>query len=130
METKWLETGNMLGDMGSKALPENPFVRFRDSMNGYALVRAKFPQKVMSPYIYNGSPTKNTLPQAQAMLMKFEFSEDVDSDGEFEEEDDNNRDDDVESEEEEDEDDNVNGLVVTINEPDLDVAAAEPVPEP
>jgi hypothetical protein len=34
VETKWLETNEMLGDMRSKALPENPFTRFRDSMNG------------------------------------------------------------------------------------------------
>ncbi len=42
----------MLADMGSKALPEFPFTSFRDTMNGYALVRARFPDKVMSPYIY------------------------------------------------------------------------------
>jgi hypothetical protein len=45
VETAWLETKGMIADMGSKALPETPFTRFRDTMNGYALVRARFPKK-------------------------------------------------------------------------------------
>ena len=52
VETEFLTTKGMLADMGSKALPEFPFTQFRDTMNGYALVRARFPDKVMSPYIY------------------------------------------------------------------------------
>ena len=44
----------MIADMGTKALPENPFVIFRDVMNGYALVKAAFPDKKMSPLIYDG----------------------------------------------------------------------------
>ena len=43
----------MIADMGTKALPENPFVLFRDVMNGYALVKAAFPDKQMSPLIYD-----------------------------------------------------------------------------
>ncbi len=35
--TAFLETGQMVSDMGSKALALNPFSRFRDTMNGYAL---------------------------------------------------------------------------------------------
>jgi hypothetical protein len=65
----------MLGDMRSKALPENPFVRFRDSMNGYALVRAKVPHKVLSPYVYNPESTKSSLESVQAMIMCFNCNE-------------------------------------------------------
>ncbi len=42
LQRQYLATNNMIADMGSKALPENPFARFRDSMNGYALVSAKY----------------------------------------------------------------------------------------
>jgi hypothetical protein len=82
VETKWLETKEMLGDMGSKALPENPFIRFRDSMNGYALVRANFPVKVLSPYIYNSEDKTSTLSKIQAMIMSFSFHFDEDSNDE------------------------------------------------
>jgi hypothetical protein len=44
----------MIADMGTKALPEKPFTLFRDVMNGYALVKAAYPDKVMSPLIYSG----------------------------------------------------------------------------
>ena len=44
----------MLADMGTKALPENPFVKFRDCMNGYALVKSAYPELKMSPLIYSG----------------------------------------------------------------------------
>jgi hypothetical protein len=81
VETEWLETKEMLGDMGSKALPENPFTRFRDTMNGYALVRAKFPKKALSPYVYS-SEKKATLNEIQAMVMKFEYHDIDDYDSE------------------------------------------------
>ena len=54
VQTKWKASGEMLADMGTKALMENPFVKFRDTMNGYALVKAAYPDKVMSPLIYSG----------------------------------------------------------------------------
>jgi hypothetical protein len=44
----------MLADMGTKALMGDPFVKFRDAMNGCALVKAAYPDKVMSPLIYSG----------------------------------------------------------------------------
>jgi len=47
--------------MGTKALPENPFTLFRDVMNGYALVKAAYPNKVLSPLIYDGDVTEITV---------------------------------------------------------------------
>ena len=40
---KLVATEEMLADMGTKAMPEADFVRFRDLMNGYSLVRAAYP---------------------------------------------------------------------------------------
>ena len=54
IRTDFKSTTKMIADMGTKALPENPFVIFRDVMNGYALVKAAFPDKTMSPLIYDG----------------------------------------------------------------------------
>jgi hypothetical protein len=84
--------------MGSKALALalNPFVRFRGIMNGYALVRAQFPSKVMSPYIYvpdSDSPSASSLSSIQAMIMSCEFHSTPSNDEEaveFEEEEDEN----------------------------------------
>jgi hypothetical protein len=50
---EYLETDRMIADMGSKALPETPFIKFRDVMNGYALVRARFPDLPLSKYVYD-----------------------------------------------------------------------------
>ncbi len=66
-------------------------------MNGYALVRAQFPSKVMSPHIYVpdcDSPSASSISSIQAMIMTCEFHSTPadDEDG-------------VEYEEEEDEDD-------------------------
>jgi hypothetical protein len=54
IKTKYRRTDKMIADMGTKALPENPFVLFRDVMNGYALVKSAFPSKQLSPLIYDG----------------------------------------------------------------------------
>ena len=51
----YTHTTTMLADMGSKALPEMPFIKFRDVMNGYALVKAHHPDKALPDYVYNVS---------------------------------------------------------------------------
>ena len=51
-------TDVMVADMGTKALPENPFVRLRDIMNGYSLVKAAYPNKRLSEYVYDGGSEK------------------------------------------------------------------------
>jgi len=48
----WIETSKMMADMGTKALPELQFVRFRDSMNGYALAKAAYPELEWPQMVY------------------------------------------------------------------------------
>ena len=38
----------MVADMGTKALPVGQFTLYRDVMNGYALVKAAYPEKELS----------------------------------------------------------------------------------
>ena len=72
--TKYVETKNMVADIGTKALPENPFIRLRDIANGYALVRAKFPRKAMCKHVYSMPDEKRgSLPAVQAMIMSYSF---------------------------------------------------------
>ena len=52
IQTKWRSTTTMVGDMGTKALSEGLFTLFRDVMNGYALVRAAYPNKVLPDLVY------------------------------------------------------------------------------
>jgi hypothetical protein len=54
IRTNYRRTDKMVADMGTKALPEKPFVMFRDIMNGYAIVHAAYPNKKMSNLIYKG----------------------------------------------------------------------------
>ena len=72
IKTKFRRTDKMIADMGTKALPENPFVLFRDVMNGYALVKAAFPDKQMSPLIYDRDVSAVTvgLVRMQAMIKE------------------------------------------------------------
>ena len=44
----------MPADIGTKALPEEPFVRLRDIANGYSLVKAAHPNFPMSNLVYSG----------------------------------------------------------------------------
>jgi hypothetical protein len=87
VEAKWLETKEMLADMGSKALPANPFTRFRDTMNGYLLVRTKFPNKEMSPFI-DDPDSSSTFEEVQAGIMSFSFHSCDEDSWEIEEEED------------------------------------------
>ena len=58
VSTKDTRTELMIADMGTKALPFNPFVRYRDLMNGYSLVKAAYPQKKLSKYVHDGGSEK------------------------------------------------------------------------
>ena len=60
VQTKKRKTDKMVADMGTKALPEGQFVLYRDVMNGYALVKAAYPNKAMSPLVYQGDATSVT----------------------------------------------------------------------
>ena len=73
VKTKWEGTKEMLADLGTKALPLNPFARLRDPMNGYLLVSMAYPKKEMSSHVYNGDDAsgRSSLNEVQAMIMKF-----------------------------------------------------------
>ena len=57
IQTKARKTDRQVADMGTKSLPEGQFVLYRDVMNGYALVKAAYPKKPMSPLIFQGDAT-------------------------------------------------------------------------
>ena len=57
IQTKARKTDRQVADMGTKSLPEGQFVLYRDVMNGYALVKAAYPKKSMSPLIFQGDAT-------------------------------------------------------------------------
>jgi hypothetical protein len=61
IRTKYRRTDVMIADMGTKALPENPFTKFRDVMNGYALAKAAYPEASWSPLIYGGDVKEMTV---------------------------------------------------------------------
>ena len=69
VQTEWKASGDLVADMGTKALMENPFVRFRDTMNGYALVKAHYPDKEMSPLVYSGEGNWNSSGKSKKVLM-------------------------------------------------------------
>ena len=54
VETRRKKSANMPADIGTKALPEEPFVRLRDIANGYSLVKAAYPNFPMSNLVYSG----------------------------------------------------------------------------
>jgi hypothetical protein len=73
----------MVADMGTKALPVVPFVRFRDTMNGYALIRAAFPEKEMSSLVYSvkGGRSVHAFNRVSAMIAAFPAIVDFDGEG-------------------------------------------------
>ena len=77
VETEGKRTHLMMADMGTKALPKFPFCMFRDAMNGYALVRAAYPDLDMSPLVYSGDASKvnESLKQVQKKVMRITTSE-------------------------------------------------------
>ena len=63
-------TDVMVADIGTKALPENPFVRLRDIMNGYSLVKAAYPDKQLSEHVWDGGREKGLRAmQVQVMML-------------------------------------------------------------
>ena len=68
-------TAHMLADIGTKALPTNPFVRLRDSMNGYSLVKAAYPNKSMPSCVYSGEQEEVSVSLAvvQATIMQMTY---------------------------------------------------------
>ena len=54
VETCYCPTPIMRADIGTKALPEHPFVHHRDIINGYALVKCAYPGKKLPDYVHVG----------------------------------------------------------------------------
>ena len=77
VETEGKRTHLMMADVGTKALPKFPFCMFRDAMNGYALVRAAYPDLDMSPLVYSGDASKvnESLKQVQKKVMRITIAE-------------------------------------------------------
>jgi hypothetical protein len=75
VKTEWKSTKDLLADLGTKALPLNPFARLRDSMNGYLLVSMAYPNKTLSKHVYNGDDMggRSSLNDVQAMTMKMSY---------------------------------------------------------
>jgi hypothetical protein len=54
VETRRRKSSQVPADIGTKALPVEPFVRLRDIANGYSLVKAAYPNFPMSNLVYDG----------------------------------------------------------------------------
>ncbi len=70
---------NTAADLGAKALGLPKFPKFRETINGYALVKAAYPDLNLPDYVYEISDDDETIPKrgsklqrVQAMIMKFE----------------------------------------------------------
>ena len=78
--TQYCATTNMIADIGTKALPEATFVRLRDMMNGYALVKAKYPELQLPCYVFTTNNEKVQMSYAMIVEMisqqPFDMSED------------------------------------------------------
>ena len=80
VSTEYADTDNMLADIGTKTLSVPKFPRFRDTMNGYALVKAKYPDLDLPTYVYELSDEGVTAHKrgskfelVQSMIMDFHF---------------------------------------------------------
>jgi hypothetical protein len=66
--TQYCSTLNMIADIGTKALPEAQFVKLRDMMNGYAIVKAKYPDLSLPDYVFTHD--MNAIPMSYAMVVE------------------------------------------------------------
>ena len=69
VQTKKRSTDRMVADMGTKSLPEGQFTLYRDVMNGYALVKAAYPGKKLSPLVYSGDASNVTAALVSMQVM-------------------------------------------------------------
>ena len=58
IKTQYCPTALMRADIGTKTLPEYPFCFHRDVINGYALARAAYPDKVLPEHVNVGNSMK------------------------------------------------------------------------
>ena len=102
VSTEYADTDNMLADIGTKALTLPKFPRFRDTMNGYALVKAKYPDLNLPDYVYQISDEDkpdhkrgSKLERVQSMIMDFQYVKWDEDDADDEEEEEDGDDDDT-----------------------------------
>ena len=71
VETRRKKSSEMPADIGTKALPVEPFVRLRDIANGYSLVKAAYPNFPMSKLVYDGKVDEDavTLHDMQRLIL-------------------------------------------------------------
>ena len=71
VETRRKKSSQMPADIGTKALPVEPFVRLRDIANGYSLVKAAYPNFPMSKLVYDGkeSAGETSLQEMQRIIL-------------------------------------------------------------
>jgi hypothetical protein len=67
--TQYSATTSMIADVGTKALPEVTFVRLRDMMNGYALVKARSPELQIPHYVFTKNKGKVQMSYVMAVEM-------------------------------------------------------------
>ena len=81
ISTEFIRTIYMAADIGTKALTVQPFTMLRDTMNGYALVRAQYPDAQLPSYVYEVDSDAthgqrgSKIDQVQTMIMQFEYDD-------------------------------------------------------
>jgi hypothetical protein len=72
----------MPADIGTKALPVEPFVRLRDIANGYSLVKAAYPNFPMSNLVYSGKAGEGetSLQEVQRIILGLTIVDAVEQD--------------------------------------------------
>jgi hypothetical protein len=51
IKPKYIQTGEMIADIGTKALPDRQFAKLRDALNGYSLVKTHHPSYKLPSYV-------------------------------------------------------------------------------
>jgi hypothetical protein len=67
--TQYCNTQNMIAHIGTKALPEAQFVKLRDMMNGYAIVKVRYLELNLPRYVYSKDETQLTFNYAMVVEM-------------------------------------------------------------
>ena len=72
VKTEWIPTEDMVADIGTKSIPHPRFAKLRDVMNGYALVKAAYPNKEVPAMVNDGKCA--TLAETQSLLLSMTTS--------------------------------------------------------
>ena len=66
-------TDEIVADIGTKALPLNPFARLKDVMNGYSLVKAAYLNKRMPEHahVQSGNSVMANVVGVQRVIMSY-----------------------------------------------------------